>query len=155
MKDIFLFLCIGYFIYAVTFKYCLIAMTSQVIFSFLMCKKRISKIIIMILLTQGIVVGISELAYDIIAAFQLYVMKIGLGNIIISSGNIPSAILYFFILIIILLIIGFFTYASIDGKMDLKKWISLILGYTLNITITVFLIFKFSLSLSQFINLNF
>lgn len=61
-----------YFMYAGYIKYCLIEMIVQVVFSFLIEKKQIWKVATMVFLTQGIVVLIAEMSYEILDSIHSY-----------------------------------------------------------------------------------
>ena len=148
MEVIFSMLFLGYFMYVGYIAYCLIAISAQVVFSFFIEKKQIWKIAIMVFLTQGIVVPIAEMSYDMIHNIHNYT---SLGFIeVITSANFKFNIFYTLIMLGIIIMIGFLTYRSIEGKMNCKKWIALLIGYLINILIMLFMIFRFGIIVGGF-----
>ena len=148
MEEIFPMLFLGYFMYVGNITYCLIAISAQVVFSFFLEKKQIWKIAIMTLLTQGIVVPIAEMSYDMIHSIYNYT-SLGFKEII-TSTNFKFDIFYTLIMLGIIIMIGFLTYRSIEGKMNCKKWTALIIGYLINILIMLFMIFRFGIIVGGF-----
>ena len=148
MEVIFSMLFLGYFMYVGYIAYCLISISAQVVFSFFIEKKQIWKIAIMVFLTQGIVVPIAEMSYDMIHSIHNYT---SLGFIeVITSANFKFNIFYTLIMLGIIIMIGFLTYRSIEGKMNCKKWIALLIGYLINILIMLFMIFRFGIIVGGF-----
>ncbi|MCR1949829.1 MULTISPECIES: hypothetical protein [unclassified Clostridium] len=143
MEVVFAMLFLGYFMYSGYIKYCLIAMTAQIALSFFIEKKQIWKIIIMIFITQGIVVPIADMTYNMINSIYRATSLEFLN--VITSESFKFDMFYILILLGIIIIIGFFTYRSIEGKMNYKKWIALIIGYVINILIMTFMIFRFGI----------
>lgn len=148
MEEIFSMLFLGYFMYIGYITYCLIAISVQVIFSFFIEKKQIWKIVIMAFLTQGIVVPIAEMSYDMISSIHNYT-SLSFKDII-TSMNFKFNITYTLIMLGIIIVIGFLTYRSIDKKMNCKKWTALIIGYLINILIMIFMIFRFGIIVGGF-----
>ena len=148
MEEIFSMLFLGYFMYVGYITYCLIAISVQVIFSFFIEKKQIWKIVIMAFLTQGIVVPIAEMSYDMISSIHNYT-SLSFKDII-TSMNFKFNITYTLIMLGIIIVIGFLTYRSIDKKMNCKKWTALIIGYLINILIMIFMIFRFGIIVGGF-----
>ena len=145
MEVIFPMLFLGYFMYVGYIKYCLIAISFQIIFSFFIEKKQIWKIVIMAFLTQGIVVPIAEMSYHMISSIHNDTFKE-----IITSMDFEFNITYTLIMLGIIIVIGFLTYRSIDKKMNCKKWTALIIGYLINILIMIFMIFRFGIIVGGF-----
>lgn len=148
MEEIFSMLFLGYFMYVGNITYCLIAISAQVVFSFFIEKKQIWKIAIMAFLTQGIVVPIAEMSYDMIHSIYNYT-SLGFKEVI-TSTNFKFDIFYTLIMLGIIIMIGFLTYRSIDGKMNYKKWTALLIGYLINILIMIFMIFRFGIIVGGF-----
>lgn len=148
MEVIFSMLFLGYFMYAGYSTYCLIAISAQVVFSFFIEKKQIWKIAIMVFLTQGIVVPIAEMSYDMIHSIHNYT-SLGFKEAI-TSANFKFNIFYTLIMLGIIIMIGFLTYRSIEGKMNCRKWITLLIGYLINILIMLFMIFRFGIIVGGF-----
>ena len=148
MEEIFSMLFLGYFMYVGYITYCLIAISAQVVFSFFIEKKQIWKIAIMAFLTQGVVVPIAEMSYDMIHSIYNYT-NLGFKEIIMSS-NFKFDIFYTLIMLGIIIMIGFLTYRSIEGKMNYKKWSALLIGYLINILIMIFMIFRFGIIVGEF-----
>lgn len=148
MEVIFSMLFLGYFMYAGYITYCLIAISAQVVFSFFIERNQIWKIAIMVFLTQGIVVPIAEMSYNMIHSINSYT-SLGFKEAITSS-NFKFNIFYTLIMLGIIIMIGFLTYRSIEGKMNCKKWIALLIGYLINILIMLFMIFRFGIIVGGF-----
>lgn len=148
MEEIFSMLFLGYFMYVGYITYCLIAISAQVVFSFFIEKKQIWKIAIMAFLTQGVVVPIAEMSYDMIHSIYNYT-NLGFKEIIMST-NFKFDIFYTLIMLGIIIMIGFLTYRSIEGKMNYKKWSALLIGYLINILIMIFMIFRFGIIVGEF-----
>ena len=148
MEEIFSMLFLGYFRYVGYITYCLIAISAQVVFSFFIEKKQIWKIAIMAFLTQGVVVPIAEMSYDMIHSIYNYT-NLGFKEIIMST-NFKFDIFYTLIMLGIIIMIGFLTYRSIEGKMNYKKWSALLIGYLINILIMIFMIFRFGIIVGEF-----
>ncbi|WP_066891488.1 hypothetical protein [Clostridium nigeriense] len=148
MEEIFSMLFLGYFMYVGYITYCLIAISAQVVFSFFIEKKQIWKISIMAFLTQGVVVPIAEMSYDMIHSIYNYT-NLGFKEIIMST-NFKFDIFYTLIMLGIIIMIGFLTYRSIEGKMNYKKWSALLIGYLINILIMIFMIFRFGIIVGEF-----
>lgn len=83
MEAIFPMLFLGYFMYIGHILYCLIPILAQVVFSSFIEKKQICKVAIMAFLTQGIIVSISQLSYDIIHSIH-HCKSLGLWNLLTS-----------------------------------------------------------------------
>ncbi len=148
MEAIFPLLFLGYLTYSEDIAYCLIAMSAQVVFSFFIEKKQIWKVAIMVFLTQGIVVPIAHMSYDMIYSIHNYT-NLGFWNVV-TSADFKFEIFYTLILLGIIIMIGFFTYRSIEGKLNCKKWIALLIGYSINILIMLFMIFRFGIIIDGF-----
>lgn len=145
MEAIFSMIFLGYMVYAEIIIYCLIAMITQIVFSFLIDKKQIWKVAVMVFLTQGIVIVIAYMSYDLIHSIHHW----GFWNTVISKSFL-FYILYGLIMFAIIIVSGFFTYKSIERKMNFKKWITLIIGYLINIMIMLFMIFRFGIIVNLF-----
>ena len=148
MEVVLAILFLGYFMYAEYIKYCLIAMIAQIIVSFFIEKKQIWKVAPLIFITQGIVVSIADITYDMINSIYRY-KSLGFWSVI-RSESFKFDIFYTLILIAIIIIIGFFTYRSIEGKMNYKKWLALLIGYLINILIMLFMIWRFGIIVGGF-----
>jgi hypothetical protein len=148
MEAIFSILFLGYFMYVGYIEYCLIAMSAQVVFSFFIEKKQIWKIALMAFLTQGIVVPIVEMSYDMMYSINNYT-SLGFWEVVTSS-SFKFNIFYTLIMLGIIIMIGFFSYRSIEGKMNYKKWFALLSGYLINILIMLFMIFRFGIIVGGF-----
>ena len=75
--------------------------------------------------------------------------NLGFWNVI-TSESFKFDIFYTLILFGIIIIIGFFTYRSIEGKVNCKRWVALISGYVINILIMLFMIFRFGIIVGGF-----
>ncbi|MBM7833185.1 hypothetical protein [Clostridium sardiniense] len=148
MEAIFPMLFLGYFMYVVYIAYCLIAMSAQVVFSFFIEKKQIWKVAIMVLFTQGIVVSIAQMIYDMIHSIHHYT-NLGFWNVV-TSESFKFEIFYTLIFVGIVIVIGFFNYRDIEEKMNCKKWVALLIGYLINILIMLFMIFRFGIIVGGF-----
>ena len=102
----------------------------------------------MAFLTQGVVVPIAEMSYDMIHSIYNYT-NLGFKEIIMST-NFKFDIFYTLIMLGIIIMIGFLTYRSIEGKMNYKKWSALLIGYLINILIMIFMIFRFGIIVGEF-----
>lgn len=149
MEVTFAMIFLGYVMYAESVIYCLIAMIAQIVFSFFIEKKQIGKVAVMIFLTQGIVIPIAHMNYDMIHSIHHYSNTLGFWKVVISK-EFEFDILYSLIMFAIIIVSGFFTYRSIEGKMNCKKWIALLSGYLINIIIMLFMIFKFGIIVNSF-----
>lgn len=148
-EGLFPMLLIGYLLYASTIKYCLIPMSVQIIFSYFIEKKQVWKIAIMFFCTQGMVIAIVLMLYEIIDSIYNYSGKLGFWNVIISK-SFTFNVIYSSIIFSIIIAIGFFMYKSIEGKMCCKKWLTLLMGYAINILIMIFMEFKFGIIVNSF-----
>lgn len=148
MEVIFVPLFLGYLGYLSHFGYCLIAMSAQIIFSFIIERKSRGKIVALVLSTQGVIVILGEVIYAVI--YDIYHRtNLGLQDIF-NNVDFKFDIFLIIIFIVILLIVGFFTYRGIERKMDYKKWIAFIFGYMINLLIMLFLMFKFGIMINSF-----
>ena len=148
MEVIFSMLFLGYFMYIAYIPYCLIAMSAQFVFSFFIYKKQIWKIAVMVFLTQGIVIPIAEMSHDMINSIHNHT-SLGFWEFV-TSANFKFNILYTLLMLGIIIIIVFFTYRSIDGKINCRKWTALIIGYLINILIMLFIFFRFGIIVGGF-----
>ena len=148
MEVIFSMLFLGYFMYIGYIPYCLIAMSAQVVFSFFIYKKQIWKIAIMVFLTQGIVIPIAEMSYDMINSIHNHT-SLGFWEFV-TSANFKFNILYTLLMLGIIIIIVFFTYRSIEGNINCRKFTALIIGYLINILIMLFIFFRFGIIVGGF-----
>ncbi|NCB74928.1 MAG: hypothetical protein EOM51_09340 [Clostridia bacterium] len=126
--EFFSMLIMGYVLYTLSFLYCLIPMTIQIAVSYVIVHKQVWKVAIMVLLTQGIIVPIARMSSDILNS---------------TAMNFSSNAIFSLIMFALLIIIGYFTYISIEHKMNLKKWMALIVGYLVNIAVMVVIMLKF------------
>lgn len=126
-------------IYLYYFLYALIPMSAQIIFSCLIRRKHIYKVILLILCGQPFIIALSNNIAYLIYKISNY------SHVISFSNDIIFSILYNVILFSSIFVIEFIVYFTIGKKIDFKMLISLILGYLLNIIITLLMIIKFNM----------
>ena len=149
MEAIFPMIFLGYLIYIWTIQYCLIPILFQIVFSYFIEDKQLWKVAIMVFLTQGIVVPIAEMNYDMIYSIVHYSENLGFWNVVISK-NFRFDIIYSLLMFVIIIGISFFTYISIEKNMNYKKWIAFLCGYLVNIAIMVFMMLEFGVMVNLF-----
>ncbi|GKX68880.1 hypothetical protein [Inconstantimicrobium mannanitabidum] len=120
MKEFFSMTILSYLLYILNILYCLVPMAVQVIVAFLIEKKKIFKIAIMVFLTEGFVVPIALMIYDIFNSLHNYSATLGISHVVISQ-SFKFNILYSLVMFIVLIVIGFFSYKNIYGKMNLSR----------------------------------
>lgn len=116
----------------------------QVIFSYFVQRKNISKTTITVFFTQGIVLSIAQFMYDMIYSIYKYSNTLGFWNNILSKSFMFN-ILYILILFIILIVINYLIYKDEITKKNYKKFIYLISGYLINLIAIVFIMIKFNI----------
>lgn len=129
--EIFVALFMGYIFYVLFFLYCLIPMVIQIAVSFVIVQKQVWKVAIMVFSTQGVIIPIARMISDMICYTA---MDFSLKNVI-----------HFLTMFAFLIVIGFFIYRSNEHKMNLKKWVALLAGYFINVTIMVFMMIRFGI----------
>ena len=138
----------GYMLYAWCFLDCLLQMLMNVGFSYLFVRKQAVKIAALVFCTQGLAVELSYSIYDIIYSINNYHLESF--QDIVSLENVRFDMVESLMLTVLILAVGFFTYRSIDKKMNWRKWIALLGGFLINIATTVYMMFEFGIIVNVF-----
>lgn len=136
----------GYFLYVEYFLYCMIPICVQIIFIFLINKEKFLKSTFMVFCTQGIVVSITQMLYEINNSLCKINKGLSLSNIT-ASTNFKFDVIYTSVFTAILIFIWFIYCRCTYTKLYIRKFITISVSYLINIILMIFLIGKFGIIL--------
>lgn len=145
LEGIFPLIFFGYFFYIIFFSILIIPMTFQLIFLYLIKIKDLWKFGLTILVTEGLVISLSNLLFDLISAITSIVTSIyvdlSLDSLIFLI--LPILLLIFLIFLITRLMLHLFNEEK--KQISYKQILLFLSSYIINIIIILFMISKFNL----------
>lgn len=138
LEGIFPLIFFGYFFYIIFFLILIIPMTFQLIFLYLIKIKDLWKFGLTILVTEGLVISLSNLLFDLISAITSIYVDLSLDSLIL-----PILLLIFLIFLITRLMLHLFNEEK--KQISYKQILLFLSSYIINIIIILFMISKFNL----------
>lgn len=142
LEGIFPLIFFGYFFYIIFFLILIIPMTFQLIFLYLIKIKDLWKFGLTILVTEGLVISLSNLLFDLISAITSIVTSIYV-DLSLDSLILPILLLIFLIFLITRLMLHLFNEEK--KQISYKQILLFLSSYIINIIIILFMISKFNL----------
>lgn len=141
LEGIFPLIFFGYFFYIIFFLILIIPMTFQLIFLYLIKIKDLWKFGLTILVTEGLVISLSNLLFDLISAITSIYVDLSLDSLIFLI--LPILLLIFLIFLITRLMLHLFNEEK--KQISYKQILLFLSSYIINIIIILFMISKFNL----------
>lgn len=141
LEGIFPLIFFGYFFYIIFFLILIIPMTFQLIFLYLIKIKDLWKFGLTILVTEGLVISLSNLLLDLISAITSIYVDLSLDSLIFLI--LPILLLIFLIFLITRLMLHLFNEEK--KQISYKQILLFLSSYIINIIIILFMISKFNL----------
>lgn len=136
------FLFLSYLLYSYSIAYNLIPMIIEIMFLYFIQRKNLLKTTITIFLSQGIILGITYIIYDILHSSYKCSTFLEFLNTI-ESSSIIFDIVPILLSSIILIFINYFVYKDELKKNFTKQLATLLCGTLLNLIILLILMIKF------------
>lgn len=133
---------LSYLLYLSSIKYNLIPMIIEIIFLYFIQRKNLLKTTSTIFLSQGIILELTYIIYDILHSSYKCSTFVQFLNTI-KSNYIRFDIVYILLSSIILILINYFMYTDEFKKSFTKQLVSLLCGTLLNLIILLLLMIKF------------